>query len=117
MHTPTAEDALRKEAVDLATDLTSLMIGHQDSFEPESAYQVAMECVRAADRIQKARRAHSPQIARRLYIEARTSTQRAMFSLDRAGAHATLPEKETLSAYSRLHFLAMTLTALANLTR
>ena len=113
MHTPTAEDVLRKEAVDLATDMTSMLVDFKRLLRAEDAYVVAMECVRAADRIQKARLEALPHRTREQFTEARTAVQRAMVALDRAGARVELPAERTEALYRRLHFLALTLGVLA----
>jgi len=112
-HTPTTEDALRKEAVDLATDVASVMVGEKDRVRPEHAYVIAMECVRMADRIQKARMAALPHEARALFGEARSAALRAMIGLDRAGAHSDLPRGPTEGIHRRLHELAQALGALS----
>lgn len=112
-HTPTAEDSLRKEAVDLATDVASLMVGEKGRVRPEHAYVLAMECVRIADRIQKARMAALPHEAREFFGEARSAALRAMIGLDRAGAHTDLPGEPAAGIHRRIHELALALGALA----
>ena len=112
-HTPTTEDELRREAVNLATDVTSLLVGEKERVRPEHAYVVAMECVRIADRIQQARMAALPHQARALFAEARTAALRAMIGLDRIGAHSPLPGEPAEGVHRRLHELALALGALA----
>ena len=112
-HTPTTEDELRREAVNLATDVTSMLVGEKDRVRPEHAYVLAMECVRIADRIQKARMAALPHEARGFFAEARTAALRAMIGLDRTGAHTPLPGNPTEGIHRRLHDLALALGALA----
>jgi hypothetical protein len=112
-HTPTTEDALRKAAIDLATDVASLMVSEKEQVRAEHAYVLAMECVRIADRIQKARLAALPHEAREQFEEARTATVRAIIGLDRAGAHGPLPKAATDGIHSRLSELALALGALS----
>lgn len=116
MRTPTCDDVLRREAVNLATDATSLMVGCRDAVRPEHAYVLAMECVRVADRIQKAREAAFPWEASRYFAEARLAAVRAIVTLDRTGAHADLPTDEVEGIQRRLHDLALALGALARET-
>jgi hypothetical protein len=113
MRTPTTDDVLRKEAVDLATDVASLMVRHRGAVLPEHAYLLAMECVKTAGRILDARCQALPWEAAALFEEARTSTVRAMVALDRAGAHATLPSREVAALNRRFHDLSLALGALA----
>lgn len=113
MRTPTTDDVLRKEAVDLATDVASLMVRHRGAVRPEHAYLLAMECVKIAGRILDARCQALPWEAAALFEEARHSTVRAMVALDRAGAHATLPGREVASLHRRFHDLALALGALS----
>src|SRR5258706_9775075 len=113
MRTPTTDDVLRKEAVDLATDVASLMVRHRGAVRPEHAYLLAMECVKIAGRILDVRCQALPWVASSLFEEARTSTVRAMVALDRAGAHASLPPREVAGLNRRFHDLALTLGALA----
>ena len=111
--TPTTDDPLRREAVNLATDAAAMMVGCREAVRPEHAYVLAMECVRIADRIQKAREAALPWEAAEFFAEARHAALRGMIALDRAGAHATLPGAEVDSLNGRLHDLALALGALA----
>lgn len=113
MRTPTTDDVLRKEAIDLATDMASLMLRFRDQVRPEHAYSLAMECVRVAGRIQKARESALPWEAAAVFEEARTAAVRSMVALDRAGAHAALPRDETAVLHHRLHDLALALGALS----
>jgi hypothetical protein len=113
MRTPTADDVLRREAVNLATDATSFLVRFRETVRPEHAYIVAMECVRIADRIQKARETAFPWETVQFFDEARVAAVRAMVALDRTGAHATLPREETDAIAHRLHDLALALGALA----
>lgn len=112
-NTPTAEDALRKEAVDLATDVASLMVEAKGLVRPEHAYVLAMECVRIADRIQKARMAALPHESRAFFGEARESALRALIGLERAGAHSDLPRGPADGIHRRIHELALALGALS----
>jgi len=113
MRTPTTDDVLRKEAVDLATDVASLMVRFRGAVRPEHAYQVAMECVKVAGKIQEAREKALPWEGAALFREAGTSAVRAMVALDRAGAHAPLPQREVAMLDRRFHELALALGALA----
>lgn len=113
MRTPTTDDVLRKEAVDLATDVASLMVRFRGVVRPEHAYLLAMECVRVAGKIQEARDKALPWEGAALLKEAGTSAVRAMVALDRAGAHAPLPGREVTDLNRRFHDLALALGALA----
>jgi len=112
--TPTADDALRKEAVDLSTDVTSLLVNRKDLLRPEDAYLMAMECVRMADRILRARQAALPHAAREFFLEARTAAQRTLVALEREGARHPHLEREMAPLYRRLHLLALTLGELGS---
>lgn len=110
---PTTGDPLHAEAVALATDVASLLVSLREKVRPEHAYVLAMECVRAPDRLLKARREEAPRRSRAFLEEARTALVRAMIALDRAGAHAPLPREEVDALHRRLHRLALSLGALA----
>lgn len=97
---PKTEDPLRREAVDLATDVAGFLLEVRERLRPGVAYVLGMECVRIADRIQKG-----------LPGEARTAAVRALIALDRAGAHAPLPREAVGSIQGRLHRLALALGA------
>jgi hypothetical protein len=112
-HTPTTEDPLRKEAIDLATDVTSLLLSERERIRPEHAYQVAMECVRMADRILKARTANLPHEARAFFEEARVAAGRAMIGLERTEAPDLPPGSPTAAIHRRLRDLGLALGALA----
>lgn len=115
MYSPhrTTDDPLRKEAVALATDVAALLVTLRESVRPGDAYVLAMECVRAADRILRARKENFPWEARARFAEARTAALRAMVALDRAGAHAPIPREAADGFHRRLHDLALALGALA----
>jgi len=113
MRTPSTDDVLRKEAVDLATDATGFLVEHRAAVPPECAYTLAMHCVRVADRIQRAREIGVPPSASRLLGEAWLATVRAMATLDRARALADLPDAPAEALHGRLHRLALALGALA----
>jgi len=109
------EDTLRQEAVDLATDIVSLLVDSKGIVRPEDAYVISMECVRVADRIGKARQADLPHEARRLFGEAQTSAQKALVALDRAGALYPVPREEAARLGKRLNLLVVALRAMASL--
>lgn len=110
---PTTDDPLRQEAVNLATDVAAFLVSIRETVRAEHAYVIAMECVRIADRILRARQENFPWEAAARFAEARTAALRAMIALDRAGAHAPLPRGEVDAIHGRLHDLAMTLSVLA----
>ena len=112
-HTPTTDDPLRKEAIDLATDVTALMLSEKDRVRPEHAYLLAMECVRMADRIQKARMAALPHEARMFFEEARTAAVKAMIGLERTEAPVPLPGNPAAAIHRRLRDLGLAMGALA----
>jgi hypothetical protein len=99
--------------VALATDVAALMVTLRDTVRAEDAYVLAMECVRASDRILKARRENFPWEASARFLEARTAALRAMIALDRAGAHSDIPRRDADGLHRRLHELALALGALA----
>jgi len=113
MRTPTTDDVLRKEAVDIATDAASLLLKCRGVVAPERSYALAMECVRVADRILHARTAPLPTVASRRFGEAWLAAVRAIANLDRIRARADLPEEEAEDIHRRLHRLALVLGALA----
>jgi hypothetical protein len=111
--TPTTDDVLRKEAVDLATDVATLAMECRDRVRPGDAYIVAMECVKLAGHIQSARERALPWAAARDFERARLAAGRALAALDRAGAHADLPAASVATLGRRLSDLAKALGALA----
>jgi hypothetical protein len=111
--TPTTDDVLRKEAVDLATDVATLALECRDRVRPGDAYIVAMECVKVAGHIQSARERALPWAATRDFERARLAAGRALTALDRAGAHADLPPEAVEALGRRLSELALALAALA----
>lgn len=113
MRTPSTDDVLRKEAVDLATDAAGFLVEHRGSVPPDCAYTLAMHCVRVADRIQRAREVGVPPSASRLFGEAWLAAVRALMTLDRARALADLPHRQAEALHRRLHRLALALGALA----
>jgi len=113
MCSPTTDDPLHTAAVDIATDAASLLVELRDRVRPEHAYVLAMECVRAADRILRARREALPWEAAARFAEGRTAALRALIAVDRAGAHAVLPRERVAALEARLHDLALALGALA----
>jgi hypothetical protein len=113
MRTPTTDDFLRKEAVDLATDTAALLLEYRREVPPERAYALAMECVRIADRIQGARREALPAGAARRFGEAWLAAVRSLTGLDRIRARTDLPEARAEALHRRLHLLALALGALA----
>lgn len=110
---PTTEDPLRREAVDLATDVASFLVSIREKVRSDIAYVLAMECVRTADRILRARQENFPWEACARFAEARTAALRAMVALDRAGAHGDLPRAEVEGIHRRLHDLVLALGALS----
>ena len=116
MSPSTSDDVLRREAIDLATDATSLLVSCREAFRPEHAYAMAMECVRVADRIQSAHDQALPWEVARCYREARMAAVRARTALERTGTRSPLlgkvdPEVERI--HHRLNNLAFALGALA----
>jgi len=116
MHNSTTGDALRNEAVDIAVDVTSMMVRFREKVRPDHSYVLAMECCRIADKIQKARDTALPWIAKDFFEEGRTCAVRSMIALDRAGAHTALPGPECRALNRRLHDMALALGALAGET-
>lgn len=113
MRTPTTDDVLRKAAVDIATDTASLLVECRSIVSPERAYSLAMECVRIADRILRAREAPLQTEASLRFGEAWLAAVRALAALDRIRARADLPEEAAEDIYRRLHRLALLLGTLA----
>jgi len=111
MRTPTTDDFLHREAVDLCTDLTSLLLRHRGTVRPEDAYGAAMECVRIAGHLLGAQAASLPGEAAERYRDARTSVLRVMVALDRAGAFSPFPPREIGPLERRFHELALALGA------
>ncbi len=114
-NTDSSEDVLRREAVDLATDVAAVLLDLRAIIAPRDAYLVSMECVRIADRIQRARAATEREEIRTRFREGRTAAQRALVALERMGAIYGVPRKHTDGVYRRIHLLATTLNALAAL--
>jgi hypothetical protein len=112
MRTPTTDDFLHREAVDLCTDLASLLLRHRGAVRPEDAYGAAMECVRIAGHLLGARDASLPEESAARYRDARTSVQRVLVALDRAGARCPFPAEEIGGLERRFHELAQALGAL-----
>ena len=110
--TPSTDDPLHRTAVDLCTDLASLLLAHRESVRPADAYGAAMDCVRVAGHILRAGAAGSPREAMAAYRDARTSALRVMVALARAGAFAPFPPREVGPVERRLHDLARALGAL-----
>ncbi len=112
-HTPTARDVLNAEAVDLATDVATLLLEFRDRIETGESVGLAMTCLEISDRILKARRATLPGESRVFLGEARTCALRTMVALERLGAHEKIPRHKEAPLYRRLSGLAAALGALA----
>ena len=112
-HTPTAQDILHSEAVNLATDMAGMLHEFRDRVGPEEAFGIANEILTLSDHVLKARMSVTTEKSRAHFGEARTVCQRALVALDRLAARSRIPLMRSVDIHERLSGLARALGALS----
>ena len=112
-HTPTANDLLHTEAVNLATDTATMLHEFRDRVGPAEAYDLATEVLGLSNHVLKARSSVTSEKAREHFAEARTVCQRTMIALERLAARCRIPLVHSAALHERLSGLAQALQALS----
>jgi hypothetical protein len=112
-HTPTANDLLHTEAVNLATDTATMLAEFRDRVGAEEAFALAGEVLTLSDHILKARQSVTTPKAREHFAAARTVCQRTLVALERLGARSRIPLLRSAALHERLSHLAGALGALS----
>jgi hypothetical protein len=111
-YTPTARDVLHAEAVNLATDVTTMLLEYREVVGPEEAFSVATGILGLSERILKARASVTGEKAREHFYEARLLCQRTMVALERLAARCRIPLVRSTDLHERLSALAGAMGAL-----
>jgi len=112
-HTPTATDLLHTEAVNLATDMASMLHEFRDRVGTEEAYGLAAEVLTLSDHILKSRLSVTTEKSREHFGHARTVCLRALVALERLAARSKIPLLRSADIHERLSGLARALGALS----
>ena len=112
-HTPTANDLLQSEAVNLATDMAAMLHEFRDRVGPDEAFGLAAEVLTLSDHILKARLSVTTEKSREHFGHGRTVCQRALVALERLAARSRIPLLRSASIHERLSQLARALGALS----
>ena len=112
-HTPTANDILHTEAVNLATDTATMLHEYRDRVGPEEAFAIASEVLGLSDHVLKARSSVTSDKAREHFGAARTVCRRTMVAIERLAARCRIPLMRSASVHERLSGLANALEALS----
>jgi len=111
--TPTARDLLHTEAVNLATDVASMLLEFRERVGTEEAYALAHEILGLSDRILLARKSVTTDKARQHFDGGRTVCQRTMVALDRLAARHRIPLVRSAGLHEHLSGMAKALGALS----
>jgi len=112
-HTPTANDLLHSEAVNLATDMASMLHEFRERVGSEEAFGLAAEVLTLSDHILKARLSVTTDKARQHFGEGRTVCLRALVALERLAARSKIPLLRSAGIHERLSDLARAMGALS----
>jgi hypothetical protein len=112
-HTPTANDILHTEAVNLATDTATMLHEFRDRVGPDEAFAVATEVLGLSDHVIKARDSVTTEKAREHFAQARTVCQRTLIAMERLAARNRIPLMRSANLHERLSSLARALQALS----
>lgn len=112
-HTPTANDLLHTEAVNLATDMAAMLHEFRTRVGSEEAFALAAEILTLSDHILKARLSVTTEKSREHFAHGRTVCQRALVALERLAARSRIPLLRSAAIHERLSSLAMALGALS----
>jgi hypothetical protein len=112
-HTPTANDLLHTEAVNLATDMAAMLHEFRDRVGSEEAFGLAAEILTLSDHILKARLSVTTDKSREHFAHARTVCLRALVALERLAARSHIPLLRSADIHERLSSLARALGALS----
>jgi hypothetical protein len=112
-HTPTAHDLLHTEAVNLATDVATMLLEFREKVGTEEGFAVTTEILSLSDHILKARNSVTTAKAREHFAASRTVCQRTMIALERMAARSRIPLIRSAGMHDRLSSLANALSALS----
>ena len=112
-HTPTANDLLHTEAVNLATDTATMLHEFRDRVGPDEAFAVASEVLGLSDHVLKARISVTSDKSREHFAAARTICQRTMIAIERLAARSRIPLVRSAAIHEKLSGLANAFHALS----
>ena len=111
--TPTANDLLHTEAVNLATDMSAMLIEYRERVGSEEALGLAAEVLSLSDHILKSRQSVTTEKSREHFTLARTGCLRGLVALERFAARCHIPFLRSADIHVRMSSLARALGALS----